>query len=245
MCGLAGVEYQLNKPMQLKKSPGANLENKRVTNVLVGLVVALSVLFVAFEWTDSDITVADLTDVETEEFEEEMQIDQTMQDETPPPPEPEEIPEQVIEEITIVDNEKKVEGIEMSSEDDQKTVQVITQAPVAAPVEEEDDDQIFLVVEEQPQFPGGDEALLRYFRDNVKYPVMAQEMGIQGRVICQFTVRKDGSVGDVVVVRSADKSLDAEAIRLVSKMPKWKPGKQRGKPVHCKFTVPVTFKLAQ
>lgn len=231
--------------MQLKKSKDANLEDKRLTNVLVGLVVALSVIFVAFEWTDSDITVAELTDLATEEFEEEIDIDQTMQEETPPPPEPEEIPEQVIEEITIVDNSKVTESVNISSEDDQNTQQVITTAPVVAPIEEEDDDQIFLVVEEQPQFPGGDEALLRYFRDNVKYPVMAQEMGIQGRVICQFTVRKDGSVGDVVVVRSADKSLDAEAIRLVSKMPRWKPGKQRGKPVHCKFTVPVTFKLAQ
>ena len=153
------------------------------------------------------------------------------------------MPDEIIDEIVVVDNEKKVEAVTYTSEDDNKAVQIVN-TPVAVEVEEEDEEQIFQVVEEQPEFPGGNEALMKYFRDNVRYPVMAQEMGIQGKVICQFTVRKDGSVGDVVVLRSADKSLDAEAIRLVSKMPKWKPGKQRGKAVHCKFTVPVVFKLA-
>lgn len=230
--------------MELKKSATANLENKRATYVLIGLVIALSCLYVAFEWTESDIVVAEITDIQTEAFEEELDIEQTIQEETPPPPEQEEIAETVIEEIVLVENDKKVDDANFSSEDNSKTAVVITQAPPVIEAEEEDEDKIFQVVEEQPSFPGGNEAMMKYFRDNIKYPVMAQEMGIQGRVICQFTVRKDGSVGDVVVLRSADKSLDAEAIRLISRMPKWKPGKQRGKAVHCKFTVPVVFKLA-
>ena len=107
----------------------------------------------------------------------------------------------------------------------------------------EDDEEIFLVVEEQPEFPGGMAKLLKYFSDNMRYPVDAAENGIQGRVICQFTIRKDGSITDVVVVRGVHASLDEEAIRLIYSMPLWKPGKQRGKPVACKFSVPVSFRL--
>lgn len=232
--------------MQLKKSPSANLENKRLTYVLVGLVFALSVLYVAFEWTESDIVVAEITDQAVETFEDEMIDNTTQEDETPPPPEPEELPEEITDEFTVVEDDKKVDAVEFKSEDDQNSKVEIHQAPVVVvEVEEEEEDKIFDVVEENPEFPGGMSALNKYFRENVKYPVMAQEMNIQGKVLVKFTVWKDGSIRDAQIVRSADKSLDQEALRLVSRMPKWKPGKQRGKPVNCKFTVPVTFKLQQ
>ena len=101
-----------------------------------------------------------------------------------------------------------------------------------------------MVVETMPEFPGGQQALFKYLGENVKYPVIAQENGIQGRVICQFVVIKDGSIVDVVVVRSSgEPSLDKEALRVINSMPKWKPGKQRGKPVRVKYTVPVNFRL--
>ena len=101
-----------------------------------------------------------------------------------------------------------------------------------------------MVVESMPEFPGGQQALFKYLAENVKYPVIAQENGIQGRVICQFVVNKDGSIVDVVAVRSSgEPSLDKEAIRVIQSMPKWKPGKQRGKPVRVKYTVPVNFRL--
>mgnify|MGYP003291256366 FL=1 len=109
--------------------------------------------------------------------------------------------------------------------------------------EEEEIEEVFLVVEESPEFPGGQKALMKYFSDNVRYPVVAAENGIQGRVICQFTVWKDGTIRDIVVLKGVDKSLDKEAIRLIENMPKWNPGKQRGKAVSCKFTVPVSFRL--
>ena len=116
--------------------------------------------------------------------------------------------------------------------------------PVEAPVEEEEEEVIFMVVETMPEFPGGQQALFKYLGENVKYPVIAQENGIQGRVICQFVVNKDGSIVDVVVVRSSgEPSLDKEALRVINSMPKWKPGKQRGKPVRVKYTVPVNFRL--
>ena len=95
-----------------------------------------------------------------------------------------------------------------------------------------------------PEFPGGQAELMKYLASNVKYPVIAQENGIQGRVICQFVVNKDGSIVDVEVVRSGgDPSLDKEAVRVIKSMPKWKPGKQRGKAVRVKYTVPVLFRL--
>ena len=117
---------------------------------------------------------------------------------------------------------------------------------ITAPLEtfEEEEDVVFVVVESMPEFPGGQPALFKYLSENVKYPVIAQENGIQGRVICQFVVNKDGSIVDVEVVRSGgDPSLDNEALRVVRSMPKWKPGKQRGKTVRVKYTVPVNFKL--
>ena len=123
-------------------------------------------------------------------------------------------------------------------------VEVVIAPPVEAPVEEEEEEVIFMVVESMPEFPGGQQALFKYLAENVKYPVIAQENGIQGRVICQFVVNKDGSIVDVVAVRSSgEASLDKEAIRVIKSMPKWKPGKQRGKPVRVKYTVPVNFRL--
>ena len=103
---------------------------------------------------------------------------------------------------------------------------------------------VFVVVETMPEFPGGQQALLNFLSENVQYPAFAQEKGIQGRVICQFVVNKDGSIVDVEVVRSGgDPSLDKEAVRVINSMPKWKPGKQRDKMVRVKFTIPINFKL--
>ena len=227
--------------MEIKKSPKANLEDKRLTFVFMGLIVALAILYTAFEWTQREITVHE---ADNEDFliEEEIQIDQTFQEETPPPPpEPEEVPE-VIEEIKIVEDDVETEEVNFSTEDTKEAVE-IKQVVIEEEEEEEEIEEVFLVVEEQPEFPGGMAKLMKYFSDNVRYPVVAAENGIQGRVICQFTVWRDGSIRDIVVLRGVDKSLDKEAVRLIENMPKWKPGKQRGKEVSCKFTVPVSFRL--
>ena len=205
------------------------------------MIVALAILYTAFEWTQREITVHE---ADNEDFliEEEIQIDQTFQEETPPPPpEPEEVPE-VIEEIKIVEDDVETEEVNFSTEDTKEAVE-IKQVVIEEEEEEEEIEEVFLVVEEQPEFPGGMAKLMKYFSDNVRYPVVAAENGIQGRVICQFTVWRDGSIRDIVVVRGVDKSLDKEAVRLIENMPKWKPGKQRGKEVSCKFTVPVSFRL--
>ncbi len=107
----------------------------------------------------------------------------------------------------------------------------------------EEETKVFDVVEEMPSFPGGQGALMEYLQKNIKYPVVAAENGIEGRVIVRFVVSKDGSISNVTVVRSVDSALDKEAIRVVESMPKWIPGKQNGASVNVNFTLPVTFKL--
>ena len=113
----------------------------------------------------------------------------------------------------------------------------------SAPVKASVSDEVFVVVEKQPEFPGGQEAMMKYLSDNIKYPMVAQENGIQGRVIVNFVVEKDGGLSDVQVVRGQDAALDKEAVRVIEAMPKWKPGVQRGERVRVRYTLPVVFRL--
>lgn len=108
-----------------------------------------------------------------------------------------------------------------------------------------DEGEVFYVVESRPQFPGGDGELMKYLQRNVRYPAAAQQAGVQGKVEVEFTVKKDGSVSDVKVIRSVNPELDAEAIRVISSMPKWQPGEQRGTPVDTRFEFPIVFRLQQ
>lgn len=121
-----------------------------------------------------------------------------------------------------------------------KAKEVIATEPVK-PKEEEN--KVFEVVEQMPSFPGGNAALMNYLGQNIKYPVIAEENGIQGRVIVQFVVGKDGHISDVRVAKSVDPSLDKEAVRVVKGMPRWIPGKQNGQAVTVRYTLPVTFRL--
>ena len=226
--------------MQLKKSPKASLEDKKLTYVLMGLVLVLSICYVAFEWTEKEVTKYEVNDTDFF-FEEEIDIQQTTQ-ETPPPPPPPAVQE--VEVLNVVEDDVETETIEINTEDD-KDVEVVIAPPVEAPVEEEEEEVIFVVVESMPEFPGGQQAMMRYIAENIKYPVIAQENGIQGRVICQFVVEKDGKVTDIQVVRSSgNDSLDQEAVRVINSMPKWKPGEQQGKLIRTKYTIPINWILA-
>ena len=225
--------------MDIKKSPKATLEDKKFLFVLMGLVMVLSLIYIAFEWTDKEVTVYEVIDPDLL-AEEEIEIVQTAQELPPPPPPP--APE-IVEELNIVEDDVETESVEIDTEDDKDKTVAISAPVVAAPIVEEEDNVVFQVVEKMPSFPGGDAALFKYLSDNVKYPVIAQENGVQGRVICQFVVNRDGTIVDVEVVRSVDPSLDKEAIRVIKSMPKWSPGQQRGKPVRVKYTLPVNFRL--
>ncbi len=226
---------------EVKKSPKANLEVHRNTFILMGLVVGLSLLFFAFEWSTQTRKLDETVLVQDVLAEEEIEI--TRRDPTPPPPPPP--PEPEAPEIIEVVEEKVETKLEIKTEDDQSQRQLNTYVPPPPPKpkQEEVTDEIFVVVEDQPAFPGGNAAMMKFLSDNIKYPVIAQENGIQGRVICNFVVEKDGSITDVQVVRGVDPSLDREAVRVVQQMPRWKPGKQRGQAVRVRFTLPVVFRL--
>lgn len=225
--------------MNIKKSSKASLENRRSIFLLMGFVAVLAFVYIAFEWTQREVTVYESVSLEAV-AEEEIEIIQTAE-ELPPPPPPE-VPE-VIEVLNVVEDDVETAEIIIDTEDD-KDRQVVIQAPVQATVvEEEETEVVFMVVESMPGFPGGEAALFKYLSDNIKYPVIAQESGIQGRVICQFVVNRDGSIVDIEVVRGVDRSLDEEAKRVIANMPKWTPGKQRGKAVRVKYTLPVNFRL--
>ena len=143
----------------------------------------------------------------------------------------------------MIMEEVETDTIEINTEAEQD-VEVASAPLVKVPVDEEEEEIVFLVVETMPEFPGGQQEMMKFIATNIQYPAIAIENGIQGRVICQFVVEKDGMVTDIQVVRSSgDASLDKEAIRVINSMPKWKPGKQRGKPVRVKYTIPINFRL--
>lgn len=227
--------------METKKTPKANLENKRPTWLLVGYVTVLAFMFVAFEWT-RDIRVDTSGRINENVFEQDMEIPLTRQPEVTPPPHPQVTP--INDVLTIIDDDATAEETNFASSEETGEDVVIKHIPVTVDEDVVVEDEIFVIVEENPQFPdGGTAGLLQYLGKNIKYPTIPQENGTQGRVTVQFVVNKDGSIVDVKVIRGVDPYLDKEAVRVISTMPKWIPGKQRGVPVRCKFTVPVTFKL--
>ena len=212
--------------MEVKKSPKADLEGKKSTWLLIGYVVVLAFMFVAFEWTQRDVKIDTSQAVADVVFEEEIiPITETPEQATPPPPEA----PKVAELLEIVDDQADIEeSTTILNEDNTPKVEV-KYVPVQVVEEEPEEQTIFEVVENMPDFPGGQAALMQYLAKNIKYPTIAQKNKEQGRVI--------------LVVRSVDPYLDKEALRVINTMPKWKPGMQRGKPVRVKFTVPVMFRL--
>lgn len=237
--------------MEVKKSKKADLEGTKSTGLLIGYIVALAAMFATFEYTTREYEETDVVYSTSSFVSEEEVIPITQPIFTAAPPPPADAP-QVAEILDIVDNneeivEEKIETSESTTEAISGPVSHVSGPVMAgppAPVQEESDEgEIFEVVEQNPMFPGGEAALLKYLQKNLKYPAQAQDNGIQGRVMVQFVVNKDGSVVEPKIIRSVDPSLDKEAMRVVSAMPKWTPGKQRGKTVRVRYTLPVTFRL--
>ena len=216
--------------MKPKKNPEISLEKKKGLFFQIGLIVTLIVVIIAFEWKSYEKVDYNLGQLNLDDMEEEI-IPITKQEVKPPPPPPP--PPEVIE---IVEDEVEIEE-ELEIEDTEADEDVMIE------IEEEDDDEFFMVVENMPEFPGGDLGLMKYIQNNVKYPPIAKEYNITGKVYVSFIVDKTGSVTNVKIVRGVDKNLDAEALRVVKSLPKYKPGKQRGKAVRVMFTIPINFTL--
>ncbi|MFA6402331.1 MAG: TonB family protein [Salinivirgaceae bacterium] len=225
--------------MELKKNPKIDLGNYSGLFLQIGFVLALGFVLLAFNMTQTEKSTSNLGELENIVAEEEI-IPITRQEEIkpPPPPEPPKVSEviNIVEDDVEIDDELKIEDTEA----DANTQVTIVEIEEEAEVEEA---QVFFIVENMPEFPGGDLELRKYINQNVSYPEIAKENGIQGRVFIQFVVNQKGEVEQVKVVRGVDPSLDKEAIRVIQSLPKWKAGSQRGKPVKVSFTVPINFQL--
>lgn len=226
--------------MELKKSPKANLERKRTIFLEIGLILALLFVFFLFDWSQPQDQVEELTFAMDSELEEDIVI--TRQD-APPPPPPPPPPKPVVTDIIEVTKEKIDIKDEIKVDAEAKVEDVVEVQEIVEEEEVIDEQQVFTVVEDPAEFPGGTAALLKYIAGKLKYPQIAADNGVQGRVFLKFVVEKDGSVGEVVILRGVDKLLDKEATRVVKTLPKFKPGKQRGKPVRVWFQLPVMFRL--
>ena len=232
--------------MEIKKSPKADLENKRSMFVLIGFVLVFALLYIGLEWTQTEISKIEVTTSFLDDGEQEMVAQNTMHDNTPPPEVAPPPPATVVQEVlNIVENNIETTATIISPEEtNSEPIVIPPPVVVTGPTHlEEEIEEIFTIVEDPPSFPGGDKARVEFINKTIKYPTIAQENGIQGTVYVAFVVNRDGRIVDVQVVRGVDSSLDKEAVRVIEAMPPWNPGKQRGQPVRTRFTLPIRFTL--
>lgn len=225
--------------MELKKSPKADLNNKRGLLLEIGLVVSLLLVIAAFAYTPKEYRIEIVTEYVAPVEEEITEV--TRQDQKPPEA-PKKVEVKVITDILeVVTNDTKITTDVDFAEFDENT-EVIQQVEVKEEVIE--DDQPFLIAETMPSFQGGDLNKFRtWVQQNIRFPQIALENGIQGRVVLSFVIEKDGRLTNIQVLQSPDRSLSDEAIRVLSKSPKWSPGKQRNQVVRVKYTLPVDFRV--
>ena len=229
--------------MEIKKTEKANLENKKLLFLEIGMVVALAAVFVAFEWKTEEQQIIELEDT-TQVIEVEEVI--ATQTETPPPPPSAPKMPVLSDQIDIVDDEIVVDdNLFLNLEDDANMGVEIMDYVESVEEEVIEEEAIpFQLVEEKPSFMGGDaNEFSKWVNQRLVYPEIAKENGVQGRVTLQFTVESDGRVTNVKVLRGVDSSLDQEAVRVVSSSPRWTPGKQRDRAVRVTYTFPVIFQL--
>ena len=224
--------------MKEKKSAKADLESKRGLFIEIGLVVVLALIYMAFEMKSYETTLTDQFERKDVIVEEEMvEITQQEKIELPPPPPQQTILFQEVSDDIVIDSDIEIDAEATVTTEVQDWVRPAAVEEVI--VEEE----IFVIVEQVPEYPGGDEARLNFLRNNIKYPQMAREAGIQGTVYVNFTVEKDGGITQVKIARGIGGGCDEEAIRVTKMMPKWKAGKQRGKEVRVSYNMPIKFTL--
>ena len=225
--------------MEKRKTPKADLESKRGLFLQIGLVFTLAVVLFAFEWRtyDRDLGI----DLSREILEDDEMIIQT---EHPPPPPPPPPPQEIITELIIVDDDVEVEDLDINIEVEEREAIAVFVTPVIEEEEEVDHNEVFVIVEDAPEFPGGIEAMHRFLRDNIRFPAIAREAGIQGTVFVTFVVEPNGSITNVRVLRGIGGGCDEEAVRVVSMMPNWTPGRQRGRAVRVQFNMPIRFTLS-
>lgn len=226
--------------MELKKSKSADLESKRGLFLQIGMFLALAIVLYAFNYTEKVTKADSLGQVSASDINEEMVPITRPEEIKPPPPPPAPAAIEIlniVDDKTTINDKLEIMDSEATKETKVEIAQIVTEEKEAA------EEEIFVVVENMPEFPGGDLALRKYIASAIKYPTIAQENGIQGKVFVNFVVDKDGSISNAKIARGVDPSIDKEALRVVISLPKWKPGMQRGKAVRVSYTVPISFQL--
>jgi len=225
--------------MELKKSDKANLEKRKGIFFEFGLVISISLLLIAFEWTSGGLSANEFDLGNQEQIEEEMIPITRQQPEPPKPVEPPKVTEEllIVDDNVTLDDELQLDDFEVNQDEDIQIMDYSDEEVV-------DEEPIFTIVEDMPSFQGkGQEGFRVWIIKHMKYPEIAAENGISGRVFVNFVVEPNGSVSNVKVVRGVDPALDAEAVRVIKSSPKWAPGKQRGKAVRVSYTFPINFVL--
>lgn len=226
--------------MEVKKNPHVDAERSRRPFFFLGLFFSAAFVFMAFTFgydsnsggsgdnnaNNRDVAF-DVVDVD----------EPPPPEETPPPPDTPEVPPPPSDDVKEVEKEEEQTKVSIAPPD--VAPPPVTTAPPPPPPA----DEIFDVVEDEPAFPGGEEAMQKFIKSNIKYPEMSIQMGDQGKVFVRFVVEKDGSISNVTIARGVTPELDKEAMRVVRNMPKWSPGKQRGRPVRTNVVIPIVFKL--
>ena len=225
--------------MELKKSQKANLENKKIIIFEISIILTLLLILTAFEWSSPSSKTNLLSGNDNEIVIEDEIINTFQKEDTPPPPPPK---PQVIEIINIVDNDITIDD-ELEMDDMDTNIDEEIAVKSLDEEEEEDENEVFFIVENMPKFPGGEEAMRKFIAHNVNYPEIAVENGISGKVIVSFVVNKKGKATNIKILRGVDPIIDREAKLVITKLPNFKPGMQRGKPVNVSYVVPVSFRL--
>jgi len=225
--------------MEERKTKRADVDRLSSVFFQFGLVIVLAVCLMAFEWKTYDKNDDSLNNQSVNVFDEEI-VQITKREEPPPPPKPEPVTTliEIVEDDVIVEDD-----IMVNTEADQSTIMNVYVPPVESGEQIVQEEEIFTIVEEQPSFPGGEEARMKFISSNTKYPQIARETGIEGRVFVTFVVEKDGSITNIKLLRDIGGGCGEEAMRVVRAMPKWIPGKQRGQSVRVQFNMPISFVL--
>jgi protein TonB len=233
--------------MKSKKSAKADLENKRGIFFLIGVAVSLIILIVTVNWKTYEQRIMEFGDLDL--FVDEEVVEQTVRQQKkppPPPPPPEQIT--VVEEIVDLQEELIIESVEVDQDDEVEDIDFFG--------EETDEVLQFAVVENKPVFPGCEnekteedraacfqKMMGRHIQNNFKFPELSKQMGSSGVIVVNFIIEKDGSISGVRVLRGVDEALDEEAMRVIKKLPKFEPAKQRGRPVRMSFNMPINAKF--
>jgi len=224
--------------MKEKKTAKADLRSKRGLFIEIGLIIVLALVYMVFEGKSYKTGTTTLI----------VRPDGIIGDDLPPivPPDKIELPPPPPPQTVLlkpIDNDKPVEKDPEIDAGATPDTPIPDLPPLAPPPEVPPEDEPFLIVEQNPEYTGGDEARLNFLRSNIKYPQVAREVGIQGTVYVSFVVEKDGSITQVTILRGIGGGCDEEAVRVTKLMPKWKPGKQRGKEVRVSYQMPIKFTL--